>query len=743
MMFIRHKILYSHEEQLQRGQQQADAILMSIFPPEVVEDMGLRGSLDKRPLVLRDVAECAILEADIVNFTSWTASNSARYVVKVLNSLFTRFDTLCEKYHVQRLKIVGDCIICMTTPHDSAHHARRMVELACEMLNTVNEFNKKQPERNKLSIRIGISAGPCITACIGKRKLSYEAVGVCVEEAQLMEKFATPGRAHVSTAVRDQILKLYPSSLSFAKVFIPVEDHRRQKMLEQNARLDISYEFDPEQYAAFSRQSRFQSMSHIAEGSIRHDPTQQVQQTALPTSLDKPVLPQKTTPRFWTKLYDPEWKTSADGTFDTDIFGFFTDLELERDFCRYLFVLENGAFLRLRQAYCIVLLACHIIARAMIVVPGPHSISTLYSAFTDGCMVGELSAISVIFIYSVVESLSSAHSNLQTIQTSQVVHIILFTVLSILNIASPVESLSNIMLASALDMMAVLYVSTLAIYTLRSKILLALMFFVLALLQLQSVNMLTIPNIFLLTIALGHTTSIHIAREVFSRRFFVINSKTIVKATEIAKIKAETDRLLLNIMPYRVLKRIKRGDTRIFDAIPRAAVLFFCIVPSGPHQPLDNAALSETIANLHAIFTQFDDYTDQFECEKIKNVSSTYLAVQFDGDVQQIVKLALSMARHMRKYHTGTEFRIGIDVGSLIAVILGNTKPCYDVVGDVVNVAARLMQTCEPCRIQTSSGLISSLMDMHDNSNSPNFCIVERGTTQIKGKGPMKTYWID
>ena len=86
--------------------------------------------------------------------------------------------------------------------------------------------------------------------------------------------------------------------------------------------------------------------------------------------------------------------------------------------------------------------------------------------------------------------------------------------------------------------------------------------------------------------------------------------------------------------------------------------------------------------------------------------------------------------------HTGERivFRIGLHCGPIVAGVLGTERMQYDVWGDTVNVASRMESTCEPGRIHASAGLASAL--------SAPIVIHERGMIEIKGKGPMKTFWL-
>jgi guanylate cyclase len=81
--------------------------------------------------------------------------------------------------------------------------------------------------------------------------------------------------------------------------------------------------------------------------------------------------------------------------------------------------------------------------------------------------------------------------------------------------------------------------------------------------------------------------------------------------------------------------------------------------------------------------------------------------------------------------------RIGINSGGpILAGILGTDRPTFDIIGDTINVAARLQSTDIPGKIQISENTQMLVAGM-------DFPIEYRGEIELKGKGKKKTYLID
>ena len=77
--------------------------------------------------------------------------------------------------------------------------------------------------------------------------------------------------------------------------------------------------------------------------------------------------------------------------------------------------------------------------------------------------------------------------------------------------------------------------------------------------------------------------------------------------------------------------------------------------------------------------------------------------------------------------------RIGIASGPVVAGVVGTRKFFYDVWGDTVNTASRMESTGEPGKIQMTARTHALLVH--------GFVLEERGVVEVKGKGPMRTWF--
>uniref|UniRef100_A0A8C9WA37 Adenylate cyclase type 6 n=1 Tax=Scleropages formosus TaxID=113540 RepID=A0A8C9WA37_SCLFO len=228
---------------------------------------------------------------------------------------------------------------------------------------------------------------------------------------------------------------------------------------------------------------------------------------------------------------------------------------------------------------------------------------------------------------------------------------------------------------------------------------------------------------------------------------------------EMEELQAYNRRLLHNILPKDVaahfLARERRNDELYYQSCECVAVMFASISNfSEFYVELEaNNEGVECLRLLNEIIADFDEIISEEkyrQLEKIKTIGSTYMAASGLNDStydkegrSHIVALAdyAMRLREQMKYineHSFNNFqmKIGLNIGPVVAGVIGARKPQYDIWGNTVNVASRMDSTGVPDRIQVTT-------DMYQVLASKGYQLECRGVVKVKGKGEMTTYFLN
>ena len=211
---------------------------------------------------------------------------------------------------------------------------------------------------------------------------------------------------------------------------------------------------------------------------------------------------------------------------------------------------------------------------------------------------------------------------------------------------------------------------------------------------------------------------------------------------EIRIEREKSERLLLNILPAPIAERLKAGSSTIADGFAEATVLFSDLV--GFTKISARVTAEELVSRLNELFQAFDSLAEACGVEKIKTIGDAYmvaggLPIPQPDHAERIVEMALGMLGAVEEYNARAEepfeMRIGIHTGPVVAGVIGSTKFAYDLWGDTVNTASRMESNGLPGRIHVSEAT-------HDLLRA-RYRFESRGTIEVKGKGEMKTYFLD
>jgi adenylate cyclase len=179
---------------LRSEQDRAENLLLNILPRSIAE------KLKAAPQAIADQFTAAsILFADVVDFTPRSEHLSPAEVVEVLDHLFSHFDTLAERYGLEKIKTIGDCyMVAAGVPSPRPDHARALALMALDMVDAMRSTEAMGDLG--MELRVGINSGPVVAGVIGRKRFLYDLWGDAVNTASRMESHGMSGRIQITGA---------------------------------------------------------------------------------------------------------------------------------------------------------------------------------------------------------------------------------------------------------------------------------------------------------------------------------------------------------------------------------------------------------------------------------------------------------------------------------------------------------------------------------------------------------------
>lgn len=224
-------------------------------------------------------------------------------------------------------------------------------------------------------------------------------------------------------------------------------------------------------------------------------------------------------------------------------------------------------------------------------------------------------------------------------------------------------------------------------------------------------------------------------------QYFVSQKDTAMQLLRTEQEKSE--RLLLNVLPEEIAPLLKEENehtiAKQFDSV---SVLFADVV--GFTALSEKLSPTEMVEVLNEVFSYFDSLVKKYGLEKIRTIGDNYMVVagaprSRPDHAQALARMALEMPDFIHHCSLSAsrhlQFRIGINSGPAVGGVIGDTKFHYDLWGDAVNIASRMESHGVPGKVQI--GPRTHELIQYE------FVCIPRGTIAVKGKGEMKTWFLE
>ena len=148
---------------------------------------------------------------------------------------------------------------------------------------------------------------------------------------------------------------------------------------------------------------------------------------------------------------------------------------------------------------------------------------------------------------------------------------------------------------------------------------------------------------------------------------------------------------------------------------------------------------------LNEMYLRFDKVLKEFRSlQKIETIGDAYMIVgdlteKYNSNIvmEQLIEISIRFINEIKRIEHSIyklEIRIGISCGPVIIGILGNNIPRLSVIGNTVNMAARLQSCTVPDSICLSESAYNSITD------KLKYNFIEKKDIELKNIGKMNTY---
>jgi class 3 adenylate cyclase len=204
-----------------------------------------------------------------------------------------------------------------------------------------------------------------------------------------------------------------------------------------------------------------------------------------------------------------------------------------------------------------------------------------------------------------------------------------------------------------------------------------------------------------------------------------------LKQIEVEKKRA--DDLLHATLPAAAVHELKATNAVRPRRFEDVAVLFCDVV--GFTSYCDKHTPEEVVSHLQDLVTEFEEVSAKHGLEKIKTVGDAFMATagllqHVEAPAAASVRAGFDMIATARQLEAGWDVRVGIHMGPVVGGVIGRKQYLFDIWGDTVNIAARIVDQADPGTVLVSAALWRNLGDLFRGRS--------KGMVDLKGKGDLE-----
>ncbi|XP_072931475.1 adenylate cyclase type 5-like [Epargyreus clarus] len=773
----------------QRENQQQERLLLSVLPRHVAMEM--KADIANQPrqeqfhkIYIQRYENVSILFADICGFTSLSDQCTAEELVRLLNELFARFDRLAAEHHCLRIKLLGDCYYCVSgLPEARDDHAKCCVEMGLDMIDAIALVREVMAVN--VNMRVGIHTGRVHCVVLGLRKWQFDVWSNDVTLANYMESGGVAGRVHITKETLQCLgddYKVEPGNGGQRNAYL--KDHNIETYLIVP---DDTSRVDKKPQHSFSLNGNVSKEMRVMGHGSQHGKHSSSRIGGDSSSENK--KPEDEVNEYLMKAIDARSIDRLRAEHCRPFTLTFRDIKLE-----YKYTSERDRMLKIYFICTLLLYLAIVLIQLIVYGVSYHNLATM-----TVCAVVVLIVTYLILCRELknvapgIQRFSErVHNNRRLAQ--------LMSVLVVVTIALQVQIIMGIHIGTehanrprirnaagscpldvneyylqlTLLLMVLCAVHQILITMLKTMLLVSICAAYVGVTVQRYMNPVYHPksdpecemdwnqqwtNV---VVAIGATIALVLhsqQTESTYRLDFIWKLQANDEKEEMEHLEAYNRKLLANILPEHVAQHFLNSEKNIDELYHEqceSVCVMFASIPNFSEFYVElegNNEGVECLRLLNEIIADFDEILaeEQFKyIEKIKSTGATYMAasgltvatrdLRGYRHVTAMADYALRLREQLQyvNEHSFNSFRIriGINIGPVVAGVIGARKPQYDIWGNAVNVASRMDSTGLLDHIQVTQ-------EVYEILAARGYRLRCRGTVDVKGKGNMVTYFLD
>jgi adenylate cyclase len=201
--YVFQRFIDRTEDDLLAEQERSQQLLLNVLPESIAE----RLKDDAHNVIADRFSSGSILFADIVGFTRLSTDTTPTDTVKLLNTIFSEFDGICDRHGIEKIRTIGDGYMAIAgAPIERSDHAIALARAAIDMRDFI--ANASLP--HAVQVRIGLNTGEVVAGIVGRRRFHYDVWSDAVNVAARMESAGEAGRIHIAEAFYERIHDVMP-----------------------------------------------------------------------------------------------------------------------------------------------------------------------------------------------------------------------------------------------------------------------------------------------------------------------------------------------------------------------------------------------------------------------------------------------------------------------------------------------------------------------------------------------------